>query len=266
MSATQATSNTWTWSAAFGGTTDSTRLAQIVGNYALVRPAAHGIRITAPTASTTTTGYIHICIYAPNFKGTTWSFPQTISQMNNCMNYVRYPLSALTQRGLTVVNKFLDASASRYTDPASDVAGTQTDMSFQTEGWGTIIVAVEAAPINTVAISVESIVHLEATPLFTGINSATPAAAYNVIDLEKVSRAAARMPATVVEGQESSAFQDAFAAMSSGAARARGAYNSIPAPLRDWAWNRARGAMSSGLPGVTDFNRLSGFSHPQLGN
>jgi len=263
VTATAASASSWTWSAAYGGTGNSARRAQIANNYSLVRPAAHGIRISAPTASTTTTGFLHVCIYAPNFAGTTWAFPTSISEMNNCMNYVRYPLSALTQRHVTVVNKFLDASAARYVDPSSDIAVQQTDLSFQTEGWGTIIVAVEAAPVSTTAISVEVISHLECTPLFSGINSSTPAAPYNVADMEKVSRAAGHTMASTIQGEEEPALKDAFAAMAAAGSRARGAYQSIPRPVRNWAWNSARQGLSSlgwGIPGVTDFNRQSGFS------
>lgn len=260
VSGTAASASSWTYTAAFGGTTDSVRLSTVNSNFTLIRPVAHGIRLYAPTAPTTTTGFVHVCVYAQSLKNTTWSFPQNVSQLNNCMFYQRFPLAMLTQKSVTVVNKFLDASATRYLDPASDCAAQYTDVTFQTEGWGGIVVVVEGAPVNTNALVVESIIHAEGLPFVSGLQGSTPAAPYNVQALEEMSRIAGHTPAAVVQGEEESYFAQAAAAASAGA-------QSIFGPaVRHGAYALGRAATNYGLQyvgrgisGVTNARLQSGF-------
>lgn len=260
VAGTAASASTWTWTAAYGGTTNSTRQSGIVNNYELVRPVAHGIRIYCPAAATTITGFVHVCVYAQNLGGTTWSFPTTIAQMNNCMFYQRYPLSMLTQKSVTVVNKFLDTSATRYLDPASDIASAESDLTFQTEGWGAIIVAVEGAPLGASAITIENVIHLEALPLPSGINSASPAAPYNISSLETVSRVAGHTPASFVQGEEDSYLAQAANAIG------QGAYSVLGDAIPRFGYAAGRYAASAGLryvggglAGITGARLQSGF-------
>jgi len=260
VTAVTAGASSWTWPAAFGGAANSSRLAQIVGNYSLFRPVAHGIRLSCGGASTSVAGFVHVCVYAENLAGTTWALPASVSQMNNCMYYQRYPLSMLTQRTLTIVNKFLDASATRYINPASDVAATSSDLSFHTEGWGTIIIAVEGATVSSQVLTVEQIIHAEALPLTTGINSATPAAAYDVRALQDVSRVAGSTPASFVQGEEQSYFAAVQSSLQQG-------INSVAMPaLTNIAYGAGRyGArlglsyIGRGIGGVTTARLQSGF-------
>nr|UOF78740.1 putative capsid protein [Cressdnaviricota sp.] len=257
---TAAGSSSWTWPASYGGGTNSTRQSSVVANYELVRPVAHGIRIYCPAAATTITGFVHVCVYAQNFSGTTWSYPTNVAQMNNCMFYQRYPLSMLTQKAVTVVNKFLDTSATRYVDPSSDIAAQETDTSFHSEGWGTIIVAVESAPVSTASITVEHVIHLEALPLATGINSASAAAPYNIASLETVSRVAGHTPASFVQGEEQGYLAQAASAIGQGAYSVLG--QAIPRfgyAVGRYAAGRGLQYVGRGLSGITDARLQSGF-------
>ena len=60
--------------------------------------------------------------------------------------YRKVTLASLTQSPLTVVNKFLDQTAFRYTDPSEQSAGyanTSRGNFHITHSWATIFVAVE---------------------------------------------------------------------------------------------------------------------------
>ena len=180
--------------------------------------------------------------------------------MVNAMFYQRVPLASLTQRNITVVNKFLDASATRYVDPNSDIAGQQGDLTFQTEGWATILIAIEGAPTNTRACVAETVLHIEGLPSNTSTVSTTPAAAFDTNTLQRVSRAAGNTPASYLQGEEASFINRAMGAMAEGATeqslpffRAAGRYavNSAAIGLA--------GMMGYGIPGITNVNRPSAF-------
>ena len=217
IAATAATASTWTWTAAYGGATASSRQASVTSNYTLIRPVAHGVKIYAPTAPTTTTGFCHIAIVAASDQlKTTWNFPTTISQLNNCMWYRRVPLALLTQKSVTVTNKFLDMTATRYFDPSSGIIAQGADNTFQAPGWATIIVAVESSTASTNAVVVEQIEHIEALPLASGVNDSSPAAPYNVQDMENVSTLSGHVDATTIEGEEGVRQNEVLQALSEG--------------------------------------------------
>lgn len=175
-----ASATSWTWSAAFGSSTDSSRKTSITSNFTLVRPVAHGVRVSSALSPNTVTGFVHVAIFAGNmFNVTTWDFPTTTAMMSNGTIYKRVPLALLTNKSITIVNRSVDFSNEKYVDPASDVVAQGTDLSFQTTGWGTIIVFVEGAPVNSTAVNVEQLTHLECIPLKSGVADASPAARYN---------------------------------------------------------------------------------------
>jgi hypothetical protein len=258
--ATTASANSWTWTAAYGNGNASARLSSVTSNYALVRPVAHGIRITSPLATTTAAGYVHVCVYAQSEAGSTWALPLNVSQLNNCMFYQRFPLSVLTQRAVTVVNKFLDSTSGRYFDPNTDMATPATDLSFQTEGWATILVTIEGAGLSQNCVNVETIIHMEATPLFSGINSASPAAPFNISSLESVSRVAGHTPAAFLQGEEQSYLSQAAQALGQGAQSAFG--DALPRYAYGFGRAAAGAALryaGNGIPGVTSARLQSGF-------
>lgn len=270
VNTTAASANSWSFTSAFGGTSNSTRASSITSGFTVIRPVAHGIRLYAPTAPTSTTGFVHVCIYAQSEFSSGWSFPQTISQMNNAMFYQRFPLAMLTQKSVTVVNKFLDSSATRYLDPASDVAAQGTDMTFQTEGWAGIVVAVEGAPVNTNALVVESVSHLEGIPFVNSVNIATPAAPFDISALEGVSRSAGQAPGAFVQGEEAPYMQIAYNAYNGMAdqvyaygnqfAYQAGRYGVGAAFRYASRWLGGNRAYGGGISGVTDNRLASGFN------
>nr|UOF78501.1 coat protein [Cressdnaviricota sp.] len=180
VTATPSAATTWAWTAGFGGQSNSARQSSITANFSLVRPVAHGVRITSSLSPNTVTGFVHVAIFPGNvFNVTTWDFPTTTTQMINGTIYKKVPLALLCGKSLTVVNRTIDFSNEKYNDPASDNAATGTDMSFNNTGWGTIIVAVEGAPVSSNAIQVEGLFHLECIPLKTGVADASGAAEFN---------------------------------------------------------------------------------------
>lgn len=266
VTGTAGSANSWTWAAAYGGTASNGRYTSIAGLSSLYRPVAHGIRLYAPTAPTSTTGFVHVAVYADTMSGTTWAFPSNVSDMNNCMFYQRYPLAMLTQKSITVVNKFLDQSATRYVNVASDVAGTLTDLSFHTPGWGTILVAIEGAPVSTKALVVETITRIEAIPHYSGVGSSTPAAPYNVQSLEGVSRMAGHTPGAFVEGEEQTYFEMAAQALGAGA------HSVLNEAIPRAAYGLGRAAtyaglsyVGQGIAGVTSMRQRSGYRGGLLG-
>lgn len=215
---TAATAVTWTWPAAFGGGADSSKKANVALNYDLFRPCAHGVRIQCSAAPTTITGNLHVAIAtASNFGQTTWTFPTSIADMANCVGYRKFPLSMMTQQGVTVVNKFLDCTATRYLDVNSDgYSATGTDITLQTNGWCAIIVAVEGAPTATAVLSMRQVIHVEAIPKISAVDNSTPAAPYNVNVLQQTSRLAGGVSPAFTDAETPVHHQEADALMGEG--------------------------------------------------
>jgi len=211
-----ATATTWTWPAGYGGATASGNLASLKADFMGIRPAGHGVRISCPLAPLSVTGFCHVAIVpVETYSQTTWQFPTSVTQMLNLPWYKRYTLASLTQRSITVVNKFLDATATRYFDVDSTLVATSGNVDFHFSGsWCAIIVAVEGAPVSTNPLTQDTIVHYEGLPTIGSTNNSTPAAQYNVNELEDVSRIATNHPGTFEEGQEddliSSAMRELF--------------------------------------------------------
>lgn len=260
---TAATGTTWTWSAGYGGTQDSSRLTAIASQYTLFRPVAHGLRISCPGAPTGVTGNVHVAVVAQSEWGaTTWGFPTSIAMLSNAMFYRRYPLAQFTQQSLTIVNKFLDNTSQRYIDVNSDGIGpTTNDNNFQTNGWAAIMVVIEGAVANSVCVEIENVVHVEAIPKKDGISSATPAASYNVSVLEEVSHLAGQTPAAFADEERSSYLSQVTQAMQGGVrSAARNVFYDavIPAAASFGAYAVNRAVY--GLPGITTNRNPSMFA------
>jgi len=199
--ATVASATSWTWTAAFGGTANSSKNSTVVSNNILVRPVAFGARISCAQSPNNVTGFIHICLAPINDQGaSTWSYPTSISDMQNSPFYKRYPLATLTQRPLKVVAKILDENAYRYVGPASPVDGTTTHTTLHHSGWAPIMIAVTGAVLSSQPISIESSLHLETIPSVSSSIGTSPAASNDSRQMERATNVSTHMPAGFLEG------------------------------------------------------------------
>jgi len=91
-----------------------------------------------------------------------------IAEISGCQFYKRVTLASLTQSPLTIINKYIDDLAFRYSGPTSDI--TQgTGNSFQTDfSWGAIVIITEGAPVSTVVLSAEHLLISEGIPTKDG--------------------------------------------------------------------------------------------------
>jgi len=200
VDATTTSSTTWTWPNAYGGT-PSSKQSTIVSNNTLVRACAFGARVSCALSPNNVTGYIHVCLSPiSDYSNTTWTYPTSVSDMQNSPFYKRFPLAMLTARPLKLVSKIIDENAFRYISPASDVGATGTDLSLQNEGWSGVIVAVTGAPLSGTAVSVESILHLESIPTVSSSQGTSPAAMNSSRDQEQATNVATSTGAARFEG------------------------------------------------------------------
>lgn len=171
----------WSWSAAFGGGTNSSKSSKVIADYDLFRPVAHAVRITSGLPPTTTTGFLHVCVFSQAlYNQSTWTFPTTVSDMSQVPGYKRIPLARLTAEGVTIVNRPLDVTSQRYQDVDSPIYTTAGADGFQVPNqWGTIIVAVSGAPASSQVFTAETIIHYECIPRPASVGTATPAAKYS---------------------------------------------------------------------------------------
>jgi len=226
IAATNASATAWTWPASYGGVTNSSVSSDANTSFVGIRPCGHGVRLSSPLAPTAVTGFVHIGIYPVNTSTSTWALPTSLSQLSNLPWYRRFTLAQLTQKSVTVVNKFIDVTSTRYSNPGSDLVDTGTDIGFQfAGGWCAIIIAIEGAPIGGgTALSVENLAHFEAMPLNSASNtgSFSPAAPYDTNEMEGVSRLGGATSGIFVEGEEDSVVSQGMNALSRGAAAAAG--------------------------------------------
>lgn len=243
VSSTPISQTAWSWSAGFGGGSNSSKATTVQANNTVVRVCAHGVRLTSALAPTSVTGFVHIAIVTEtDFSNTTWSTPQTIADMQTSQWYKRIPLAVLTQKPYKVVNKILDPNAFRYFDPRSDLAAQATDMTLHTSGWANILIAVTGVAINTTAISCESILHYETLPSAGSAQTVTPAASASSAAVEQATNVANSTPAVHEEGM----FQNVLA----GAAEALGEYgNNVYSATLEGARNAGYNAVM-GLGGA----------------
>lgn len=268
--AATAAAGVFTWPNQNGGTVSS-RFGAAQANYQMYRVASHGIRISVPTAPTSTVGFLHVCIYSNDLaQANPLRLPTTVAQMNNSTWYKRYTLASLTQQPLTIVNKILDCTTQMYRDinlVDQPPATTGSASILHTTGWSTIVVAVEGVPAQTTALSVESIYHCEVLPLATGIISPSPAAPFNSAELEGASNIARREDATMLDTEKTSHLAQAVQAVEEGASRGLGrAVDRLATGagrVVEYAVDYAVGAGAQyvagkvlGIPGVTNVGRL----------
>ena len=191
----------WTWAVGYGGANNSSKYNSITSNHRLIRPCAYGIRITCALAPNNVTGYVHVCL-APmsDYNNATWTMPTTIAEMQNSPFYKRYPLAVLTQKPLKVVSKIIDENGFRYIAANSTSDTNSAVMSLHHSGWTPIIVAVSGVSVNTTAVSVESILHLETIPFANSAVSTSAAAPSNGAQMDLASSVSSGSNAAHLEG------------------------------------------------------------------
>jgi len=154
-----------TWVAAYGGGVNRSKRTAYSAAIELTRPVAHAIRISSPVPPTTASGFVHIALSTESNQGeTTWQYPRSVSEISGCQFYKRVTLASLTQSPLTVINKWIDDTAFRYSKPTAnlDNAGPST---FHTDySWAAIIVLLEGVPTGTTVISAEHLLISEGIP------------------------------------------------------------------------------------------------------
>lgn len=276
VASVDSSSTAWTWAAGYGGTTASSVNGAYSSSFIGVRPVAHGVRISSQAAPTSITGFVHVAVFPlDNYNNSTWNLPVNISQMAQLPWYRRYTVASLTQTPVIVVNKFLDCTATRYSDPTSDLVASASDVQFQFgSAWCVILVAVEGQPVNTSNLSVENLTHFEAIPKFgTGTGSVfgtSPAAPFSTQKLENVSRVAGHVEAAFSDEPDSlnARLREVTSIMSQGASSAVGElFNSYIRPAAYGAGYSAtmagagylagRAARYAGMPGINTIGRLA---------
>lgn len=196
-----ASATTWTWAALYGGSTASSKNSKLISDMELWRPVAHAIRITSGMAPTTTTGFVHVAVFSQAlYNQSTWTYPTSIADLANVPGYKRIPIARLTAEGLVVVNRPLDCTSQRYvdTDDGGYAQGQTGEFSVPYQ-WGCIVVAVEAAPVASTVLSVESILHMECIPRASSISTPTPAASYSPAALGGASNAMSKTTTTFLD-------------------------------------------------------------------
>lgn len=267
----------WTWAINWGGATNWTERASVVQGIELTRPVAHGVRVSCPNAPTTTTGFLHIAVAFESFNNvSTWPWPTTVAGLSAYQFYKRVTLASLTQSPITVINKFIDDSAFRYTtsDRADHPGAAATpDLQFQFQtpySWGAILIAFEGAATTT-PISIESVLHQEGIPKNSSFLHGSVAARFDPSLLTATQNMIAQTDVTHTEDQQDSYVSQALNAAASGAqqelGRARDASLAAIENLGRWATGAAMrmavGAVAArvggrGIAGVNDApNRLA---------
>lgn len=249
-----ATASTWTWTAAFGGGTASGKNAKLISDMDLVRPVAHGIRITCGLAPTATTGFLHVAVFAqPLYNQTTWQYPTTIADLANVPGYKRVPLARLTAEGLSINNRPLDCTAQRYVDvdgPSYASAGT---MEFQVPNqWCSIVVVAEGVAASSTVLSVENVLHMECIPRSSSISTPNPAASYNPGALGAASQMLAKTKAAVLDSEKPNQAREAFQNAVKGLSKATG--GKVFRPI-----GRAGGNVKITAPSRNPFQRTIGI-------
>ena len=165
----------------FGGVgwSNRSKQASYVAAMELIRPIAHAVRLSCPLAPTAASGFVHVGLSTEGMHESTQAikYPTTIAEMSGLSNYRRFTLASLTQAPVTVINKWLDDTAFRYSASNAGTGTSGTAMSFHTDyAWGTIIIVVEGAPVSSQVLSVEHTLLSEGIPDKNGVIIGTQAA------------------------------------------------------------------------------------------
>lgn len=209
------------WGAAWA-TNASNRSKRTAYNAAieLTRPVAHAIRLSSPLAPTAASGFVHIGLSTEStFNEATWAFPTTLATMSGLQYYKRVTLASLTQSPLTVINKWLDDTAFRYSSPAASISDNPLGSSFQTDySWAVIVIVVEGAPTSSTVLSVEHLLMSEGIPKKDGVIIGTTAAANSPETISAVGELSVRQEPFHTEAEQEGYIQRGINAVAQGAA------------------------------------------------
>lgn len=185
----------------------------------LTRPVAHAVRLSSPLAPTAASGFVHIAISTETTFGVgTWQFPTTIAQISGCQFYKRVTLASLTQSPLTIINKWIDDTAFRYSSPTSDLA-QGGGAAFQSDfAWGAIVMILEGCPIGVNVISAEHLLMSEGIPQKDSPIIGTPAAASSPGTLQATSDMQSRSEPFHTEAEQEGYIQRGVNAFAQGVA------------------------------------------------
>lgn len=261
----------WTWPAAYtgAGVGDWNNASAFRTSFELGRPVAHGIRLSSSVAPTSATGFIHIAVAYESFNASaTWPFATTIAAMSGYSWYKRVTLASLTQTPLTIVNKYVDETAFRYS--GADTGGTESALPMEFHvpfGWGAILIACEGIP-STSPVQAEMILHAEAIPKNSSVIQGNSAAAYSPAIIGASAQMTSNTDFTHTEDNQQEHLATALGnAAVQGLADAGSALlnNAILPGVRSFAYNAAGraaavglAALSRGIGGVNnDPNRLA---------
>lgn len=275
----------WAWGANFSGQSSRTKRSSYVATYELDRPVSHAVRISSQVAPLNATGFVHVAIaFESHLRQPTWQWPTTTAGLSGYPYYRRMTLASLTQSPFTIVNKFCDETAFRYSDAniwsgsagtgAGGVGNITGDPSGYTAGqnqfhvprsWGTILIAFEGAP-STIALSVEHLLMTEAIPRSDAPLSGTQAASQSSATIAGASHMSANTEVGHTEDQQESFIASGLGAFAQGAAeRAGQVVNDViaevnPAMRRMGAWSidQVLGmSRNDGIAGVNNADRLT---------
>lgn len=269
----------WSWIAAYGGNSSFTKSTDYSAAYELDRPVAHGIRLSSSIPPTSAQGFVHIAIAYESFSNngaTTWPWPTTIAGLANYQFYRRVTLASLTQAPLTIVNKYMDETAFRYSD-CSDVTGaagaaTGTLQTFHTFfSWGAILVAVEGvgatAATASTPLNCEVLLHTEAIPKSTGAVSGSPAAPYRPNIISGASNMSANMEAAFTPSQRPSVAAQASEYFAAGASNVGATIRSnAEQTLRSWAYEAGQRAATAAVGLAAAYAGLGDGGLPGINN
>jgi len=259
-----------------GTWSDRSKFSNVTTSCEAIRPVAHAIRLSCPTAPTSTTGFVHVGIavesrYSSNSTATSApEFPTNVSQMSGLAHYKRFTLASLTQSPITCINKWIDETGFRYVDPRAAAAYTEgstgslaiyPELNFLTS-WGTIIVMVEgSAGSSSTVLSAEHILLTEALPKKDAFILGTQAAPNSPGTMGATSTMVSEIDFAHTEAQQESYIQAGLQAFGEGAQSAgERVWSDVAAPLLQrfgnnvlnagmmYAINAATGR--GGIPGV----------------
>jgi len=276
QSNTSNATNSVAWATAWNlnSATPSKRDA-VTSNYSVSRPVAHAVRLACPLAPTTVTGFCHIALISidtfgaagddPQALATAGKLPTTVADMRELPHYRRVTLASLTQEPMTVVNKFLDTTAFRYTSTESDEltsnANGQDKGTFHVpNSWMAIVVLVEGhgQAAGSTVLTCENICHFEGQTKTAGLNTDDTAETANPDAFDGTASAAGKSKASWFSSEQpmiAAAFYNAMLGWVNqfGRAAARSAGSWAPRLAASYVYNRYR----PGMPGVNNANRLT---------